>query len=772
MAIDTLRKRESALIDPWGVLIPDGAIQTEDRQTLIGQYAGIITPASEEESAPSTGSTTTPGDAHFRLYNSSGNRVTLPEFWIGEVSFELLERGGYGSGSLQVLVAWEDLALAGTEYLDVYLWGELAYRGWLRVTEKDLQPEGEQQTFELYGLMERAGGYQVNRRYVYSTPTDISAIASEILDDYVRIAGRYPSLVVDIQTVGITMQQFEGNGRSVRECMDALCDYAPAVAYWGFDANAAGASRFYFRPRPTATSYKYGIGGKVEAFVYPQDTSEIVNRLYLTGGAVSQPNLLTNGSFEEPLPNGPTLGNLLTDYSYEDNSGSWTLTGSRKYTGMDATAVGAPRSGTYWLEIDQSGEKGEQTVAIDYAQVLIASVWARYEHATNSVGRTVTLEVEGLDAGSSVVTTTTIAAAQDPGGVTYIRYQGTVDFSASPTVTQARWRVRAHAGAAANDGIIVDDAGLWERDGIASSGWEYSVTGAAKRVTLDWASKTSPATDGDPYHGGYCVSVLPSGIAGSSDYLELRTTDNARVDVRPGQRYTFGCWIGGPDLVQTYGVSVGIVEYKADGTVQTTTESTTSTGIGLPWGLITQSVTVNANTRSVECFIRIRANVTHYIDAAFLVEGDVPQDWWAYGYWPAESYERVIDVEYTPPTGTAGLTLDSGVGNSITTYGEREAAVSNQQVTDYETMIAYAEGYFNANALPKIQAQLRVFDAQALLKPDGLVRILNLPSGTPDPLFPAVVRYTVGDSIDIDADLGNERPEMVALMGLIAKRGG
>lgn len=41
MAINTAAKRQSAFIDPWGVVLPDGTIDAADRETLLGQYGGI-----------------------------------------------------------------------------------------------------------------------------------------------------------------------------------------------------------------------------------------------------------------------------------------------------------------------------------------------------------------------------------------------------------------------------------------------------------------------------------------------------------------------------------------------------------------------------------------------------------------------------------------------------------------------------------------------------------------------------------------------------------
>lgn len=48
MAISTQAKRNSALIDEAGILIPDATIDAEDRATLVGQYGGIAAPAPPE----------------------------------------------------------------------------------------------------------------------------------------------------------------------------------------------------------------------------------------------------------------------------------------------------------------------------------------------------------------------------------------------------------------------------------------------------------------------------------------------------------------------------------------------------------------------------------------------------------------------------------------------------------------------------------------------------------------------------------------------------
>lgn len=41
MSIDTRAKRDSALLDPWGLPIPDGTLDASDRLWMLGLYSGI-----------------------------------------------------------------------------------------------------------------------------------------------------------------------------------------------------------------------------------------------------------------------------------------------------------------------------------------------------------------------------------------------------------------------------------------------------------------------------------------------------------------------------------------------------------------------------------------------------------------------------------------------------------------------------------------------------------------------------------------------------------
>lgn len=110
-----------------------------------------------------------------------------------------------------------------------------------------------------------------------------------------------------------------------------------------------------------------------------------------------------------------------------------------------------------------------------------------------------------------------------------------------------------------------------------------------------------------------------------------------------------------------------------------------------------------------------------------------------------------------------GSRLSPAAAASIGSYGIREKEESVESVTDGATLDAYCIGYFNAHAVPAIQARLEIVGAVAPVRPDGQVQLVNLPSAPP-PLFPARIRWQVGASVDLHLDLDSERPNLALLL--------
>jgi hypothetical protein len=640
------------------------------------------------------------------------------------------------------------------------------YRGWLLTPEPRIESP-ETLSITTHGLMERLDRWMVKKKYVYGLATDIATVFSDIVADHVTTASRLPSLTVDSNATSVKVKEFDARGKSVSAALGALCDTAPNAAIWGFDFASDTTDRIYLRPRSTSIAYRAYIAGNVTAFVYPRDVTQVVNRMFIRGGRVSQPNMLGNPSFEEPAPNSETVGNLILNYGFEDPTG-WTLSGGATIKDSGDTTVehAAARTGDKLLELDTPGEEAYQIVSsIDYTIPYLASCYVRRESA--GIAADVTITVDGLDSGSSPVSGATVSsAAYDPGGSQWKRLTLAVDFSAYATVVKLKVRFITSLGSEGATGTLIDDTALWETNGVSQEGWTWSTTGAGKRDILDWVHDAIA-----PYHGGYVVKMKATGIAISADCLEIWTPLASRVKVTAAQFYTLAVFVRG-DGTNDISFSFGVTQYKADATVATTTESATITGTYATWSMQSLGITMGADTDTVQVFLRDRNNNILYVDALALLDGNLPTDWSNGGYWAGDAYEIIFDVTNTPATERrpdSGVTGDALT--SITDYGEREASVSNDQVVDFSSAVALAVSYLNAYATPRIQAELktRVRSASDLINMAGAVKLVNLPDA-PDALFPARVSYTIGDNIDLVAQLGNEKAELIGLMRLLAAK--
>jgi hypothetical protein len=705
-----------------------------------------------DEASGSFGLSSADWEVDIRLYSSAGLRMYLPSFWIDALDFEYSERGGYGNGRLGILAGWDDLTFDGTEYVDVRLFGEFAYRGYALQPEQNVDSP-ERWNLGLFGLMERLNGFLVRRCNCYAEAVDVSTIFSDLITTYVQVANRLPNVVYEasgVPALGITTANFCAKGKTIPQALNDLCDLAPDLLIWGCDVDAEGNDRIYLRPKPTETAYTAVVGDKVRAFVYPRDATQVVNTVYVEGGEADPKNLITNGSFEECSKPGELEGNLLLNPSFEENAGGSSATSWG--VGFNPTISETARTGSssFYMDNNPGGpEEISQIVSIGELNGISASVWLMNSEGANNIVR---LSILLLDAGNAILGGLQGPNITPPDDGLWHRYSlewADVQNTDYPGVVSAQWVITCLACTDDALGVHVDDAALWIPT-VGAKGWAVGTPSTAHFLDLEWNDTASPAAaDGS-------VKVRVQADISGGGYVEIVQAEADRPDVNGGRLYYVDFRVrpsGGAGVVV-----VGAYEYDG-GTLTDTHVGSDETLVNNLWQQVSISFTTSGNATKVAPFIRFKTDErVYYVDGAGLWESSLPSR-----YYPGDRFEAEVRT-----SDYSSAELGAAAFASITTWGVREAEESIESVVDEASLQVWAIAYFRKWAIPQVNGRLEIFGAEELLTLAGRVALQNLPSA-PSPLFPARIRYTVGESINITADLNEERPTQATLLRQIQR---
>lgn len=697
-----------------------------------------------------------------RLYTKDGKRKVMPREWITSCNFEYSERGGWESGELKLTKDFDAAYFAGTEYVEVWLWGYRMFRGWAIVVESDMGiPDSV--SLRLYGLQQRLQGYIVRRDYCYPGQTNIDTIFRDIVTETAKnYAIRLPYLEVQtsVFSLGLYLSTFTPNGRTLPEACNSLCDMFPNTLIWGCDVDPAnGLDRIYLRPRPTDEgNYKFAVGSKITGYAYPRDATQIANRLLITGGKVEIPNILPNASFETCLTPGELTTNELLNPSFEGNPiTNWTRIHDPT---RDTTAF---RTGSQSFRMDNNPSAQEtvyQYVNLPLIQPMSASIYARCK-----LGFTWTLAIKL----SLMDSSNTVLAAFQSADFQVIPNQEWQYFSfgANPTgaypsavKVQVAFICVYSSGTAAGN---IDDAAFWFPNSIEAEGWKAGTNSGASFALLDWNNHIASVT---AFDGVTTVRAQATIAGGAGSYVEITSDPASHIPVKPSQTYALVCWFQ-PEGGSTIDVAIGARTWSGATLVgatmsarQTfTSPSTTNNG----FYQVIYIVTTGAGNDGLDFLIRLYNGSVVYIDGAgVFFAADVPAS-----YYPADVYTAVRDV------GDYGSQLSGQAITSMQDFGVREKAVTVDSVVDQTSLDIFAINYLNAHAPPSVQARLDIKDASAPVFQDGRVKIINMPAATLGDagaaLFPSRIRYEIADGIDIAMDLNNERPDMTALLRAIGQ---
>lgn len=707
-----------------------------------------------------------------RCYHADGTRRAMPE--CDSISWEIAERGGMQTGTLQILVPWEQTGWTGTEYIDVRLFGssQVAYRGWVRQPQQELgNPERSSPT--LHGLMEILNGYQVRRDFAYAPAASPAQLFHDLVGLYVTRAGRLPGLQLDttgVDALGLSLTGLQLTGQSVTQAMDALCDLFPGQLIWGGGVDAQGRNLLYLRPRASTVKYRYLVGRDVTAFVYPRDCTRIVNRIYVTGAKFdgtngtdgSWANLLTNASFEEGRPNSEADGNLLSNPGFEDSTSSlspWDTGGATVQAGTGHTGNNSAElnNDTSYLQNGQEYVAQNISIAAVPSGVHASCWWC----ARAGVVWTPEILLELFNGSTRVAYGQSGFVSQGPDAVGYTFFYFRFDWVPPVGLTADRLRVSYVLNAESATGFagqtLVDDCAVWLDGPEMAKGWRIGSGVGGGWSGIDWRNR-----DYVPYDGDVMVRAVASVTGGAGSYAELATSLAERPSAQPLRAYYVQFMIyvlagSGASLTAAAGVRI----YKS-GTLKSTQVGTPATLTAGQWNRVGLAFSTGTDCDAIEVFVRAYTSGTYYIDGAgmWANRGSAPPI-----YMAGDTFQAVRDV-----TLYSQDSIGVAATQSIATWGERESKVENSNIYDQATLDAYAQSYFRVNAVPQVQGTLRIEGVTSdtiLPNLDGQVQIGNLPSA-PDALTPARIRYQCGGKIDLNVDLNNERPQLDRLLRLVA----
>lgn len=719
-----------------------------------------------------------------RLYDKNGLRIRLPMDWIVSVEFELLERGGCGTGTVKVFVPWDQrpggLTLVGNERVDIRLFGQdpVLYRGWVRMPEAGIETP-ESLTLNLYGLMETLSHYRCLTDIVLPSALSVKQAFLGVLYNWVTVPGRLPSLLINttgIDALGVLCQVLKCSGKPAREAFDGLCDLSPGLLIWTCDVDpVTGEDRINFLPRASSVGYKFSVGGKdVGAYIHPTNARELVNRLYVTGAKADRqltftPNMCPNASFEKQAVPGATTSNLLSNGSFETEGidqyhfAPWVNNSGTSSIGNAGTSDPV-FDGSNCLSLATDGIS--QTIGTTPTATYNAQAWF-CEQIGSGYTATVRLGIDLLDVSNVVLHTLNgpwvTLTADNIYRLQTLSWNGP---PIDPATAKARLRVECQSWSGQQP--LVDTVSLWNQIPVQQD-WQVGSSVGSTFATLDWVNHGIDAVD------GFLVVKAQTSGSGGGNYGELQTRPDSRIQTSSGSSYWFSGYVRN-DGGSAGSVQIGARCWKSDGTLAATRLSPVFTiphGAGFVYLNPPFSIYTTADTTGVDLFIRFLDDNLYYVDAVGLWETPPPDAQPNGLYFPADTITAVRDTDAYVTRGVVSgdpQALSSGAGASISTYGVREGEASSDLVIDLTTLDAFCIGYFNAHAVPTVQARLTLESPDGPLGFDGMVKLINLP-GAPDPLPVSKVRYIVGDSIRIEADLNSEREDLALLYKASAREG-
>jgi len=214
-------------------------------------------------------------DIHF--FDNRGN-LSYVFSKIANCDWEYNRKGGCGQCNLVVTAPFDfiESKLIPQTSVKIYVNNQLRYTGKLLRYTKQSEPGNEKIILTFYGYLTELAGIIVRETY---ENTEISAIVTDILDNYVLPNSEISYSAADIESTDYSVQSLALN-HSAKDALVLLAQLGGNIE-WGVDRN----KNFFFKKTDAVVRRVYVVGREVTMFNEIRNDENIVNILNIFGNA-------------------------------------------------------------------------------------------------------------------------------------------------------------------------------------------------------------------------------------------------------------------------------------------------------------------------------------------------------------------------------------------------------------------------------------------------------------------------------------------------------
>lgn len=702
--------------------------------------------------------------------------------------------GGYGAFSLVLAGTGDELAdIEKVQIGDrVEFWydTDCRYRGY--VTRPGLTLEDPlRRVYTGFGLFAFIGETIIKRKLPYGEAVDASTVFADIADAYV-IPHR-SGIERRVFPVGVTTEQGDYRGKSVKEAFDSLVDLSANAATWGcyteefaidpltglLAASPTRRDMLLFQPIGDTDDPDWGIhvpASNVSAAGSETDMLDVWNAVYIEGGDPANPNLLANGGFWDVVRAGNGVGNLIPDGDFEALLGVWNVGGGA--AGKAGGGIeGQPYNGDHMVETDGAGEYFQQTRtgiagSIAPEKPYTYSMRAKLEQGAHPTTNQILFEWLDIDGNpinddSKIDQSVTLTGA---GG--YSSWKAITFSTRAPAGADGfHIKVTQTSASGESEGTIWDFFQLYDSSAIRQNGWEYELHGAAKVIAEDWANL-------DAWDDDFSVRLITADVLDDDDNdIHLQMRGKARYQVNSGQQIRFIAYLKAPLgadpgtyispkiqlIIRGYDRNGG----GGDSNVVISDVPAGSVPADGQWYRFEATRNYSVDEASGTAYLAIRGSGDILIDG--LCVRDISET------------ESIPDGVYRITLRASDLFADDStpgdphydIWNSVNVYGYREKILSLPSITNREDAVAFATPFFLQSAVESDAPQVTLLDSPDAFLPGDTVR---LSGGVGKKLTGSVlpiarVHCTWKGTLTTDLDLQREaRDEASEVLEMIERR--